>query len=48
MQCGDGVSALARIGDYVVAAQQGSVLALAFHPEMVHDTRVHQYFIDMI
>ncbi len=48
MRCGDGVSALARIDDYVVAAQQGSVLALAFHPEMVQDTRVHQYFIDMI
>ncbi len=48
MRCGDGVSALAWIDDYVVAAQQGSVLALAFHPEMVHDTRVHQYFIDMI
>ena len=47
-RCGDGVSALAWIDDYVVAAQQGSVLALAFHPEMVHDTRVHQYFIDMI
>ena len=47
-RCGDGVSALAWIDDYVVAAQQGSALALAFHPEMVHDTRVHQYFIDMI
>ncbi|RZN35421.1 MAG: pyridoxal 5'-phosphate synthase glutaminase subunit PdxT [Methanosarcinales archaeon] len=48
VQWGDGVDVLARIGDYVVAAQQGSVLALAFHPEMVPDTRVHQYFIDMI
>ena len=48
VQWGDGVSVLARIDDFVVAAQQGSVLALAFHPEMVPDTRVHQYFIDMI
>ena len=47
-RCGDGVSALAWIDEYVVAAQQGNVLALAFHPEMVQDTRVHQYFIDMI
>ncbi len=48
VRCGNGVSSLAWVGDYVVAAQQGSVLALAFHPEMVPDTRVHQYFIDMI
>ncbi|HIE30817.1 MAG TPA: pyridoxal 5'-phosphate synthase glutaminase subunit PdxT [Methanosarcinales archaeon] len=48
VRCGSEVSALARIGDYVVAAQQGGVLALAFHPEMVPDTRVHQYFMGMI
>jgi 5'-phosphate synthase pdxT subunit len=48
VRCGDGVSSLAWVGDYVVAAQQGSVLALAFHPEMVPDTRVHRYFLDMI
>ena len=42
------VSPLAWFGDYVVAAQQENVLALAFHPELVPDTRLHHYFIDML
>lgn len=42
------VSALAWFGGYVVAAQQENMLALAFHPEMVPDTRLHHYFIEML
>ncbi|MEA1944259.1 MAG: pyridoxal 5'-phosphate synthase glutaminase subunit PdxT [Euryarchaeota archaeon] len=45
---GEDVSALARFGEYVVAAQQDNMLALAFHPEMVPDTRLHHYFMNMI
>ncbi len=48
VQCGDAVTPLARLGACTVAAQQGNVLALAFHPEMVADTRLHHYFVDMI
>ncbi len=32
----------------VVAAQQGSLIALAFHPELTADDRVHRYFLDLV
>jgi 5'-phosphate synthase pdxT subunit len=32
----------------VVAAQQGAMLALAFHPELTTDTRVHAYFLGIV
>ena len=46
VEWGDDVRVLARIGDLVVAAEQGNVLALAFHPELTDDMRLHQYFLD--
>lgn len=39
------VEPLARSGDYVVAAQQGKLLALSFHPELGDDPRFHHYFL---
>jgi len=46
---GNGVEALARLDDgTVVAVRQGNLLALAFHPELSHDTRLHEYFVDMV
>ncbi|WP_340818521.1 pyridoxal 5'-phosphate synthase glutaminase subunit PdxT [Methanolobus sp. WCC4] len=45
---GNDVTILARIDDMIVAAEQGNVLALAFHPELTFDTRVHQYFLDKL
>ena len=40
---------LARLSDgAAVAVRQGNLLALAFHPELSHDFRVHQYFINMV
>lgn len=45
---GDGAQELARLHDgTVVAAQQGTLLATAFHPELSSDTRMHEYFIAM-
>lgn len=32
----------------VVAAQEGNMLALAFHPELTEDLRFHRYFLDLI
>lgn len=32
----------------VIAAQQGNMLALAFHPELTDDTSIHQYFLRMV
>ncbi|WP_376789770.1 pyridoxal 5'-phosphate synthase glutaminase subunit PdxT [Thermoflexus sp.] len=46
---GPGVEVLARLGDgTVVAAQQGHLLATAFHPELTDDTRFHQYFLEIV
>jgi len=43
---GPGVEVLARLSDGgVVAAQQGRLLATAFHPELTGDTRFHEYFL---
>jgi len=45
---GDNVEVLAKLDDFIVAARQGNILALAFHPELTDDTRVHEYFLNMI
>ncbi|MCK9566490.1 MAG: pyridoxal 5'-phosphate synthase glutaminase subunit PdxT [Methanothrix sp.] len=47
-QEGSGVDVLARIGDAVVAARQKNLLALAFHPELTEDSRIHQIFLKML
>lgn len=39
---------LAEADGKIVAARQGKQLACAFHPELTKDTRVHQYFLDMV
>ena len=31
----------------IVAAQQGHLLATAFHPELTNDTRFHEYFLSL-
>jgi len=31
----------------IVAAQQGKLLATAFHPELTRDKRFHQYFLEL-
>jgi len=46
---GDGVVVLAGLPDGTgVAARQGNMLALAFHPELTDDLRLHSYFLDMV
>jgi len=45
---GSGVEVLASIGDTVVAARQKNMLALAFHPELTQDPRIHQIFLKML
>lgn len=42
---GKNVDVLATFEKYIVAAQQDNVLALAFHPELTDDTRIHEYFL---
>jgi 5'-phosphate synthase pdxT subunit len=45
---GPGVEVLARRGDEPVAVRQGDLVALAFHPELTDDPRLHRWFLDAI
>jgi 5'-phosphate synthase pdxT subunit len=38
---------LARLGEHVVMAGQANFLAVAFHPELSGDPRVHRFFLDL-
>lgn len=44
---GPGVKVMAAVGDHIVIARQGNLLATAFHPELTGDDRIHKYFIAM-
>jgi 5'-phosphate synthase pdxT subunit len=46
---GTGVEVLARLADgAAVAARQGNMIALSFHPELTDDLRLHTYFLDVV
>lgn len=46
------VRVLARLpeerGGHIVAVREGVILGTAFHPELTNDSRMHEYFINMI
>ena len=42
---GPGVQVIARYGDEPVGVRQGKVAALAFHPELTPDRRLHAWFL---
>jgi 5'-phosphate synthase pdxT subunit len=42
---GDDVQIVAEVDGHPVAAQQGDILAVAFHPELGTDTRLHERFL---
>ena len=48
VSAGDGVEVLARLDEFIVAARQGNIVALAFHPELTDDARIHKYFMDIV
>ncbi len=48
MEVGENVEVLATLGNEPVMVRQKNILALTFHPELVLDSRVHQYFLKMI
>ena len=48
VSCGPGVKVLSRLEGMIIAAEQGNVLAFAFHPELTEDLRIHQYFLDKV
>jgi 5'-phosphate synthase pdxT subunit len=45
---GPGVEVIARHGDHIVGVRQGHVMGVAFHPELSDDTRLHEYFLEMV
>jgi 5'-phosphate synthase pdxT subunit len=47
-QLGPKVEVLACAGEDPVLIRDGRVLAATFHPELSGDTRVHQYFLDLV
>jgi 5'-phosphate synthase pdxT subunit len=42
------VAGSTEIGEIIVGARQGNLLATAFHPELTNDRRFHQLFLDMV
>ena len=42
---GDDVEVLASVDDHPVAVRQGNVLAVAFHPELAGETRLHELLL---
>lgn len=47
-EVGKGVRVLAKVEDAAVAVRQKNLLALAFHPELTCDSRIHQLFLKML
>jgi 5'-phosphate synthase pdxT subunit len=39
---------LAKIKNKIIMARQNNFLAISFHPELTEDTRIQQYFLEMI
>jgi len=47
-ECGENVEVLAEIERHPVAVRHENVLAVAFHPELTSDTRLHGWLLDQI
>jgi len=46
---GPNVDIIAKLPDgTIVAAREGNLMALAFHPELTDDNRLHKYFLDIV
>lgn len=44
----DDVDILAKENNHIIAVRYKNQLAMSFHPELDNDTRIHEYFVDMI
>jgi 5'-phosphate synthase pdxT subunit len=47
-EVGEGVEVLAEVEGHPVAVRQGNVLAVAFHPELTGDGRLHEWLVGRI
>jgi 5'-phosphate synthase pdxT subunit len=45
---GSGVEVLAEVDGHPVAVRQGDIMAVAFHPELTDDPRVHAWLVDRV
>lgn len=45
-EAGPGVEVLAEIDGHPVAVRQGNILAVAFHPELTDDPRIHRWVLE--
>jgi 5'-phosphate synthase pdxT subunit len=45
---GKGVEVVAIEGNDPVMVRKGKTLAATFHPELSDDSRIHQYFLDLV
>jgi len=46
-QLGPEVEVIGRVDDHPVAVRQGDVLAVAFHPELAGDARLHSLLLEL-
>lgn len=44
----ENVEVIATFDEHIVAAKQGNLLALSFHPELTNDRRIHHYFLEFM
>ena len=47
-EAGDGVEVLAEVDGHPVAVRAGNVLAVAFHPELTGDARLHEWLVERV
>jgi 5'-phosphate synthase pdxT subunit len=47
-ESGPGVELLAEVDGHAVAARQGNVLAVAFHPELGESVQLHESFLEAV
>jgi len=45
---GEGVEVLAAVDGHPVAVLEGDRLAIAFHPELSRETRLHARFLELV
>jgi 5'-phosphate synthase pdxT subunit len=45
---GEGVEVLAEVDGHPVAVRQGNILAVAFHPELADDLKLHRWLVDKV
>jgi 5'-phosphate synthase pdxT subunit len=44
---GEEVEVMATLDDHPVAVRQGNLVAVAFHPELAGESRLHQFVLGM-